>query len=99
MGTFLAALISQRGQRFREMALDVAKQSALLLVEERSSFLCPLNEDNLLSLADGRASNSKLDPASVHMVLAGTMTGKYKDLQSGLDAVNSQVQPSRLLKD
>ena len=81
------------------MALDAARQSAALLVEQRSSILRPRNEDNFLSLADGRESNSKLDPASVHMVLSGTMTGKYKDLQSGIDAINSQVQPSRLLKD
>lgn len=74
-------------------------QSAALLVEQRSSILRPLNEDNFLSLAEGRESNSKLDPASVHMVLPGTMTGKHKDLQSGIDAIDSQVQPGRLLKD
>ena len=74
-------------------------QSAALLVEQRSSILRPPNEDNFLSLAEGRESNSKLDPASVHMVLPGTMTGKHKDLQSGIDAIDSQVQPGRLLKD
>ncbi|CAL1170052.1 unnamed protein product [Cladocopium goreaui] len=68
-------------------------QSAALLVEQRSTILRPQNEDNFLSLAEGRESNSKRDPASVHMVLSGTMTGKHKDLQSGIDAIDSQVQP------
>lgn len=99
MGTFLAALISQRGQRFREMAVSVAKQGAELLIQHRSSFMRSMGDESILSLAANRESRSKLDPASIHVVLAGVVSGKYQSLQAGLDDINASVQPHRLLKD
>ena len=81
------------------MAVDVAKQCAALLIEQRMSFLRPMDDQAVLSLAANREERGKLDPISVHLVLAGVASGKYKDIQSGLDAIGAGVWPSRVLKD
>lgn len=81
------------------MAVSVAKQCAAMLIEQRMSFMQPMNDQAVLSLAANRDERGKIDPMSVHMVLSGVATGKYKDIQAGLDAIGVGVWPSRVLKD
>ena len=99
LGSFLAALLVQRGSRFRGMACELAKQCAELLVQHRQSFLGPLNEDSVFSLAVHRDFGGKIDSSIIYMIFAGVLDGKYKDLQTGLDAHKVNLKPAKILKD
>ena len=72
LGVFIAALLLLRGDRNREVALDVAKQCAVLMIQNLDVYATPPEAASVLA---NKTRNTRLDPIVLHKCFDDVHTG------------------------
>ncbi|CAL1125926.1 unnamed protein product [Cladocopium goreaui] len=97
LGALIAACLHQRGQRIRETALHLARQAAVLMIENLGAYSKSLDNQDVESLAAARVKNDRLDPLIYHALFDKVHKGIHPNLAKSKEEFKVAMRDSQLL--
>jgi hypothetical protein len=96
VGCFIAAILSQRGDRFTQIGFRLAKRMSELLVEHLNSIAQNMDAD---ALANERAFKQMPDPFVLWTMFQGFISQEFQSLEDGLAHFKCESNKKRILED
>ena len=96
VGCFIAAILSQRGDRFAQIGFGIAKRMSELLVENLNKIAQNMDAD---ALANERAFKQITDPFVLWSMYQGFIDQEFPSLEDGLAHFKCESNKKRILED
>lgn len=96
LGALISACLHQRGARIRATAMDLAKQAAVLMIENFRVYSEKLDGG---MAAEMRNQYDRIPPILLHQTFDDVHMGKYPTLAKAREALGIGHQDSKLLRD